>query len=158
MDADALNIFSANKDVLQRFPAKCVITPHVGEFSRLTDKSIFWIQNHLLEAAVEFARMYDVVCVLKDFRTVSANPYGLSYLNVSGNNGMATGGSGDVLAGIIGALLVQGINGIEASAIGVYIHGLAGDAAREKMGTHAIMASDIIDALKDVWKGIDYAE
>ena len=157
-DADALNILVANTESLLLPHTEYVMTPHVGEFSRLTNKSVFWIQNHLLEAAVEFARMYDVVCVLKDFRTVSANPYGLSYLNVSGNNGMATGGSGDVLAGIIGALLVQGINGIEASAIGVYIHGLAGDAAREKMGTHAIMASDIIDALKDVWKGIDYAE
>ena len=71
---------------------------------------------------------------------------------------MATGGSGDVLAGIIGALLAQELIGVEASAFGVFIHGLAGDAAREKMGTHSIMANDIIDALKDVWKGIDYAE
>ena len=157
-DADALNILALNTESLLLPHTEYILTPHVGEFSRLTNKSVFWIQNHLIEAAVEFARMYDVVCVLKDFRTVSANPYGLSYLNVSGNNGMATGGSGDVLAGIIGALLVQGLNGIEASAIGVFIHGLAGDVAREKMGTHSIMASDIIDALKDVWKGIDYAE
>ena len=71
---------------------------------------------------------------------------------------MATGGSGDVLSGIIGAFLAQGQKGMEASAYGVFIHGLAGDLAREKMGTHSIMASDIIDALKDVWKGIDHAK
>ena len=71
---------------------------------------------------------------------------------------MATGGSGDVLAGIIGALLAQGLKGMEASSYGVYIHGLAGDLVREKMGTHSIMASDIIDALKEIWKGIDHAE
>ena len=99
-----------------------------------------------------------MICVLKDFRTISANPFGVSFINLSGNNGMATGGSGDVLSGIIGAMLLQGLNGIEASAFGVYIHGLAGDYAREKIGTHSLMASDIIDALKDVWKGIDHAE
>ena len=157
-DADALNILSQNTEQLLLPHTEYILTPHLGEFSRLTDKSIFWIQNHFVESAIDFARTYDVVCVLKDFRTVSANSYGMSYLNLSGNNGMATGGSGDVLAGIIGALLVQGINGIESSAFGVFIHGLAGDAARKRMGTHSIMASDIIESLKDVWKGIDYAE
>ena len=77
---------------------------------------------------------------------------------MSGNNGMATGGSGDVLTGIIGTMLAQGIKSSEAAAYGVYVHGLAGDIAREKMGTHSMMASDIIDALKEVWKGIDHAE
>ena len=157
-DADALNILSQNTEALLLPHTEYILTPHLGEFSRLTDKSIFWIQNHFVESAIDFARTYDVVCVLKDFRTVSANSYGMSFLNLSGNNGMATGGSGDVLAGIIGALLVQGVNGIESAAFGVFIHGLAGDAAREKMGTHAVMASDIIDALKEIWKGIDHAE
>ena len=157
-DADGINILSENTDDLMLPHTEYILTPHIGEFSRLVKKSIPWIQEHLIESAIDFARTYDVICVLKDFRTVSANPYGTSYLNLSGNNGMATGGSGDVLAGVIGALLSQGVNGIEASAIGAYIHGLAVDTAREKMGTHSIMASDIIDALKDVWKGIDYAE
>ena len=157
-DADGINILAANTEDLLLPHTEYIMTPHLGEFSRLVNKSIFWIQNHFVESAVDFARTYDVICVLKDFRTITANSYGLSYLNLSGNNGMATGGSGDVLAGIIGALVAQGINGAEASAFGVFIHGLAGDAARQKMGTYSVMASDIIDGLKDIWKGIDYAE
>ena len=157
-DADALNVLSQNTESLLHPHTEYIFTPHLGEFSRLIDKSVFWIQNHFVESAMDFAKNYNVVCVLKDFRTISANAKGLSFLNLSGNNGMATGGSGDVLAGIIGALLVQEINGIESAAFGAFIHGLAGDAARENMGTHAVMASDIIEALKEVWKGIDYAE
>ena len=157
-DADGLNILAMDIDALLLPHTEYILTPHLGEFSRLTKNSVSWIQEHLVESAVDFARTYDLICVLKDFRTVTANPYGLSFLNLSGNNGMATGGSGDVLAGIIGALLAQGLNGKDASSFGVYIHGLAGDLAREKMGTHSIMASDIIEALKEVWKGIDYAE
>jgi NAD(P)H-hydrate epimerase len=131
-DADALNIMSQNLEMLLDEHTEYVLTPHVGEFSRLVNKSVFWIQDHLVEAAIDFAKTYKVVCVLKDFHTVSANPCGISLLNLSGNNGMATGGSGDVLAGVIAALMVQGIKGIEASGFGVFIHGLAGDIAREK--------------------------
>ena len=134
------------------------MTPHVGEFCRLTGDTIAWIQSHFIEKAVDFARTYDVICVLKDFHTITANPYGLSFLNLSGNNGMATGGSGDVLSGIIGAFLAQGMKGMDAASMGVYIHGLAGDIARESMGTHAMIASDLIDGLKEVWKGTEYAE
>lgn len=157
-DADALNIISEQTNKLMLPHTEYIMTPHLGEFSRLTGNSISWIQNHLLETAIDFARTYDVICVLKDFHSVIANPYGLSYLNLSGNNGMATGGSGDVLSGIIGAFLAQGMKGSSAAAYGVFIHGLAGDAARKNMGTHAMMAGDIIEALKDVWKGIDHAE
>jgi len=157
-DADALNILSKHTEDLLLPHTEYILTPHLGEFARLTDNSISWIQNHFLESAVEFARTYDVICVLKDFHTVTANPYGLSFLNLTGNHGMATGGSGDVLAGMIGAFLAQGMKGMDASAFGVYIHGLAGDIARKNMGAHAMMASDLIDALKEVWKGIEYAE
>jgi len=157
-DADGLNIIANQTESLMLPHTEYIMTPHLGEFSRLTKTSVEWIQNHLVESAIDFARTYDVICVLKDFHTITANPYGLSFLNLSGNNGMATGGSGDVLSGIIGAFLAQGQKGMEASAYGVFIHGLAGDLAREKMGTHSIMASDIIDALKDVWKGIDHAK
>lgn len=157
-DADGLNILAKSTQDLLLPHTEYVMTPHLGEFSRLTNNSVEWIQNSLVDYAIDFARTYDVICVLKDFRTVTANPYGLSYLNLTGNNGMATGGSGDVLAGMIGAFLAQGQKGMDAAAYGVYLHGMAGDLAREKMGTHSIMASDIIEALKDIWKGIDYAE
>lgn len=157
-DADALNIIAEHTNKLLLPHTEYIMTPHLGEFSRLTGNTISWIQNHLVESAVDFARTYDVICVLKDFHSVTANPYGLSYLNLSGNNGMASGGSGDVLSGIIGAFLAQGMKGLSAAAYGTYIHGLAGDFARKRMGTHAMMASDLIEALKDVWKGIDYAE
>ena len=157
-DADALNIFSQDVDTLLLPHTEYIVTPHLGEFSRLTNHNVNWIQNHLVEAAVEFARTYDVICVLKDFHTITAIPYGLSYVNLSGNNGMATGGSGDVLSGIIGALLSQGLKGQLAASYGVFIHGLAGDAAKNKLGTHAMMASDIIEALHEVWKGTENAE
>lgn len=157
-DADGLNILSEETASLLLPHTEYIMTPHLGEFARLTNNSIVWIQNHFVESAIDFARTYDVICVLKDFHTITANPYGLSYLNLTGNNGMATGGSGDVLSGIIGAFLAQGMKGMEASSLGVFVHGLAGDFARQKMGTHSMMASDIIDALKEVWKGTDYAE
>jgi len=157
-DADALNILSEKPNDLLLPHTEYIMTPHLGEFARLTTQTVSWIQNHFVESAVEFARTYDVICVLKDFHTITANPYGLSYLNLTGNNGMATGGSGDVLAGMIGAFLAQRMKGYEAAAFAVYIHGLAGDFAVTNAGTHGMIASDILEALKDVWKGIDYAE
>lgn len=157
-DADGLNILSEDTQSLMLPHTEYIMTPHLGEFSRLTKNSIQWIQDHFIESAVDFSRTYDVICVLKDFHTVTANPFGLSFLNLTGNNGMATAGSGDVLSGIIGALLAQGLKGMKAASYGVFLHGLAGDIAREKMGTNSIMASDIIDALKEVWRGTDYAE
>ncbi len=150
-DADALNILAKDRNRLLLPHTESIITPHLGEFSRLTGNAVSWIQNHLMEAAVDFARTYDVICVLKDFRTVTANPYGINYLNLSGNNGMATAGSGDVLTGIIGAFLAQGYKGADAAAYGVYVHGLAGDSAKRSMGTYAVTASDIIEGLKEVW-------
>ena len=157
-DADGLNVLSKNMQLLQETHAEYICTPHLGEFSRLIHQPVVWIQEHLVESAVDFAKKYDLICVLKDFRTVIANPQGMCYLNLSGNNGMATGGSGDVLAGIIGALLAQGLKGAQASTFGTFIHGLAGDFTREKTGTHSMLASDIIDALETIWKGIEYAE
>ncbi len=157
-DADALNILSKNISTLLLPHTEYIMTPHLGEFARLTDNTVSWIQGHLIETAVDFARIYDVICVLKDFRTVTTTPFGLNFLNLSGNNGMATGGSGDVLTGIIGAFLAQGMKGMDAAAYGVFIHGLSGNIARNMMGTHAMMAGDLIEALKEVWKGIDHAE
>lgn len=157
-DADALNILSEDINRLLLPHTEFVMTPHLGEFSRLTKYAVSWIQNHLVDSAVDFARTYDVICVLKDFHTVTADPYGLSFLNLSGNNGMATGGSGDVLSGMIGAFLAQGMKGQEAAAYAVFIHGLAGDRARTHTGCHGMMASDVIEALNEIWEGIDNVE
>lgn len=157
-DADALNIFSQDVNQFLLPHTEYIVTPHLGEFSRLTSNHINWIQTHLIETAREFARTYDVICVLKDFHTITAVPFGMTYLNLSGNNGMATAGSGDVLSGVIGALVAQGMKGEQAASLGVYIHGLAGDAAKNKLGTHAMMASDMINALHEVWKGTEHAE
>ena len=157
-DADALNIMANDVNQLLLPHTEYIITPHIGEFSRLTNNTVNWIQNHFVESAIDFARTYDVICVLKDFHTLTAIPFGLSYLNLSGNHGMATAGSGDVLTGIIGALLAQGVRGEDAASIGVYIHGLAGDIAKEQKSAHALIASDIIEALQEVWKGTENAE
>ncbi len=157
-DADALNIMSEDVNDLLLPHTEYILTPHLGEFSRMTGKTIPWIQEHMIESAVDFARTYDVTCVLKDFHTIVATPFSLNFLNLTGNNGMATGGSGDALAGIIGALLAQGMKVSEAAAYGVFIHGLAGDYAKKEISTHAMISSDIIDGLKKVWKGTEYAE
>ena len=108
--------------------------------SRLTKKPVSEILTTLEQSAETFAKRFHVICVLKDFHTVTAVSDGMTYVNLSGNNGMATAGSGDVLAGVIGSLL------------GVYVHGLAGDAAKEKCGVRGMMASDIIEGLKEVEK------
>ena len=100
---------------------------------------------------MDFAEKNDVVCVLKDFHTVTAISHRYTYLNMSGNNGMATAGSGDVLSGMIGALLAQGLSEEYAAAFGVYLLGLAGDAAREKTSATSMMASDILQGITHVW-------
>ncbi len=148
LDADALNLLAEDTDVLLRLHGDYIITPHPGEMARLTGNAISYIKTKLLKTAQEFADQYNVTCVLKDFHTVTAVPYGLCYVNLTGNNGMATAGSGDVLAGIIGALLAQGLDAESAASIGVYIHGISGDLARERQGVIALMADDLIDGLK----------
>ncbi len=122
----------------------------MGEMARLTGDSIAYLKENILSAAEEFARSYHVICVLKDARTVTAVPYGCSYLNVTGNDGMATGGSGDVLSGIIGGMIAQGLQPDLAAPAGVCLHGAAGDYASGELGNHAVMASDIIEAVGKV--------
>lgn len=148
IDADALNIISKNVDILLRPHLDIIVTPHLGEMCRLTDYPITYIQSNILDVASDFSSRYDVVTVLKDFRTITSVPYGNNYINLSGNNGMATAGSGDVLAGIIGSLLAQGATSEIAASLGVFLHGLAGDISGKKVGNYSLMASDIIEGLK----------
>uniref|UniRef100_UPI0040579530 NAD(P)H-hydrate dehydratase n=1 Tax=Agathobacter sp. TaxID=2021311 RepID=UPI0040579530 len=156
LDADALNILS--KDITHlHFPdSNTVITPHLGEMARLTGKSVAQIQSELPETAESFANRHRITCVLKDFRTITAGTNGLSYLNLSGNHGMATAGSGDVLTGIIGTLLAQGMETDLAAAFGVFLHGLAGDMAIKKTGAHGMCAQDIIEGLKEIWNKVEH--
>lgn len=151
MDADALNLYGELMDrKLCEFPV--VMTPHLGEMSRLTGMGIPEIKSSLIETAVQYAKERGVVLVLKDARTVVSWGEDRFYLNSSGNSGMATAGSGDVLTGCIGALMVQGLELDEAARLGVYLHGLGGDIMAEEKGKAAMMAGDIISGIERVRK------
>lgn len=120
-----------------------ILTPHLGEMSRLTGKSVKEIQRNLLTTAREYSRKTGVICAMKDARTIVAAPDGRTYVNTSGNCGMATGGSGDLLTGIVAALLAEGMDAMESACLGVYLHGLYGDKARERYGERTMIASDL---------------
>ena len=158
IDADGLNALAADCRILIRRKARHVIlTPHLGEFSRLTRISSDEIEKNKIEIARTFARKYDVVLVLKGAPTIVADPKGKVFVNPTGNPGMATAGSGDVLGGIIAALLGQGNRPLDAAINGVFVHGYAGDIARKKIGEMGMLASDILkevpSALKELGKG-----
>ena len=114
--------------------------------------------NHLIEAADEFARQYNVICVLKDEHTATAIPYSQTWLNVSGNAGLATAGSGDVLSGIIGGLMAQGIRVEQAAPLGVYLHGKAGEAAGARRSMRGMTASDIHDGMCEILAGLEQTQ
>lgn len=147
IDADALKIISKDLDILKKSKSKSIIlTPHPGEMSYLTGMPVKEIQAKREEVAEGFAKKYNVIVILKGYRTVVTDGRD-TYVNLTGNPGMATAGSGDVLAGIIGGLLVQGISPFESAKYGVYLHGLAGDIAAKEIGETSLIASDIIKKL-----------
>jgi ADP-dependent NAD(P)H-hydrate dehydratase / NAD(P)H-hydrate epimerase len=150
LDADALNILSENKTWLSFLPPDTILTPHPTEFERLAGSTSTAFDR--LQMAREFAKRYRVVVVLKGAHTAICAPDGMAYFNSSGNPGMATGGSGDVLTGIITGLLAQKYAPLEAAALGVFVHGLAGDIAAEKKGKTAIIAGDLIECLPKAFK------
>ncbi len=151
VDADGLNILATHLDWLKEATGEnLIVTPHPGEMSRLLRTSTSEVKENLAASAKAFSEAHGVVCVLKDARTVTAVPDGRVWVNTSGNNGMATGGSGDVLSGIIGALLGQGVSAERAAVLGVLLHGMAGDAAAKRVGKTSLIASDIIDSLPEV--------
>ena len=155
IDADGLNIISDDMSLLNKHKNDIVITPHPGEMSRLTGKEVRDIQKNLIDTACLFAKQYDLVCVLKDFRTITADKGKTVFINRSGNSGMATAGSGDVLSGVIGAFLAGGMETAMAASYGVFVHGLAGDKVFIKTGSCGMMASDIIKGLKEIWNKVD---
>ncbi len=147
LDADGINALSGAGDILEKARAPVVITPHPGEMARLMGKEVKEIQMDRIAAAVNAADTWNVVALLKGFRTVVAAPDGPIYINTTGNPGMATGGSGDVLTGIVAALMAQGLAPARAAAAGAYIHGLAGDRVAEESGMTGMIAGDILAAL-----------
>jgi len=146
VDADGLNVIY-DLNILKGRTVPTVLTPHPGELSKLINQPIEAIRVNSIEIAKDFAREYNVILVLKGARTIIATPQGEIYVNSTGNSGMATGGSGDVLTGLISGLLAQGIDGRSATIIGVYLHGLAADLAAEELTEYSLLPSDIIDYL-----------
>lgn len=151
LDADALNALDANPSVLNRHRGRLILTPHPGEFARLLGCKIDEVQARREEHAVRFAAEHGVVLVLKGHQTVVTNGRRL-YVNTTGNPGMATGGSGDVLTGLIAALVGQKLELFAAAQLGVYLHGLAGDLARDEMGEEALVATDLLDYLPHAFR------
>lgn len=156
-DADALNILAKNMDYLKGHSAPLVISPHPGEMSRLTGKTIEQIEKNRIDIALEFADEFNLVCILKGAPSVIAAPSGQVWINPTGNEGMATAGSGDVLTGLIGGFLAQGLMDIDAAVLGCYVHGKAGDLAMENLGTRGMIAGDILHmmplALRELEEG-----
>lgn len=151
LDADALNALEGRLDVLGTAQGPLVLTPHPGEMARLCGLSVAEIQANRVEAARSVARAHRVVLVLKGARTVVALPDGRVGINPTGNPGMATGGSGDVLSGVCGALLAQGLAPADAATVGTFAHGLAGDLEEEWRGQLGLIASDLLTGLTSVW-------
>jgi len=147
LDADGINVIKSHKDILRRRNYQTILTPHEGEFLRLGGN----LQNGRVSGAQEMANELNVIVVLKGHETVITDGENV-YINPTGNPGMATGGSGDVLAGMITALVGQGIAPPEASAAGVWLHGAAGDLCAEAMGQYAMLPSDMLSVLPRLLK------
>jgi NAD(P)H-hydrate epimerase len=149
IDADGLNILAENRHLLPILPRNSILTPHHGEFERLAGS---W-NNDLerIKLQKEFSHEFNVHVLFKGPATTITTPNGEVFFNTTGNPGMATGGSGDVLTGIITGLLAQGYFPLEAAKAGCFIHGLAGDIAVAAKGEHALIASDIIDCISDAY-------
>lgn len=152
LDADALNMLSQHKELLHQLHPNTILTPHHKEFERLFGTSTNTLQR--VETARSMAMLHNVIIVLKGHHTTILTPEGECWYNSTGNAGMATAGSGDVLTGIILALIAQNYEPKEAAIMGVYLHGLAGDKAVEKLGMESLTASDLIQYLPEAFKSL----
>ena len=154
LDADALNLISRNPSFL-KYIKNTVITPHALEFSRLFGASVQEILTTPSDFAYSYAKKHSLICVLKDHNTVVSDGSERLYINNTGNNGMSTGGSGDVLAGILAGLLAQAKKvTLDTVSLAVYIHGACGDIAARRLSQYSLMASDIIEALPLVFNSL----
>jgi NAD(P)H-hydrate epimerase len=155
LDADGLNCIAADTSVLRRRKASTILTPHVGELSRLIGRGGKEIELNRVTVASQAADRLKSIVVLKGSPTVTGLPSGPAYVNSTGNPGMATAGTGDVLTGIIAGLLGQGMQAERAAYSGVFIHGLAGDIAARKFGERSVMALDILERIPDAIKSLE---
>lgn len=154
VDADGINILSKHMEWIEETNALIVLTPHMKEMSRMLQCSVKELIEQRMEKLHAFVERYKVVCVLKDARTLVAKEHQNTYLNLSGNAAMAKAGSGDVLAGVIVGILAQQCEPYTSACLGVFLHGLAGDMARDKKGAYSVLASDLVAEISSVLKNI----
>lgn len=147
IDADGINAAAKDMEMLSKSSCSLVFTPHAVEMSRLTGLDREYIEENRLLASREFAEEYGAAVILKGHRTVVTAPDGVQYINTTGNSGLATGGSGDVLAGLTVSLIARGVDETTAAAIAVYIHGRAGDIAAARLGEDSVTASSVMEAI-----------
>jgi NAD(P)H-hydrate epimerase len=152
IDADGLNVLAGHLDVLKSLAGRAVLTPHPGEFARLLGLSVKNVLDRRLELVPQFAEKFRVYLVLKGYRTLIANPQGKVYINPTGNPGMASGGSGDVLSGMIASLIIQEKDILGATLAAVYLHGLSGDIGADRLGERSLVAGDLIRYLPQALK------
>ncbi|MEK7849745.1 MAG: NAD(P)H-hydrate dehydratase [Candidatus Omnitrophota bacterium] len=152
LDADALIALAGHLDILKSLKNIAVLSPHPGEMANLLGIPVKEVQNNRKKVAKEFALRYNTILVLKGHQTIVASPEGKTYINSTGNPGMATAGSGDVLAGMLAAFLGQGMPAYQAACSAVYVHGLAGDLAVRDKTEVSLIASDIIEYLPKAFK------
>ena len=152
IDADGLNALAGFEEDL----GGAVLTPHPGEMARLIDKNADYVNANRVDVASDFAKRRNAYVVLKGYRTVVAAPGGSVFINPTGNPGMATGGTGDILTGMITGILAQEHLGsfIERLCLAVYLHGLAGDLAAEEIGEESLVATDLLRFLPKAWERI----
>jgi NAD(P)H-hydrate epimerase len=155
IDADGLNAFEGKVAELNGEGRVLVLTPHPGEMARLVGSSVAAVQHDRVNLARSFARERNVILVLKGNRTLVVSPDGEVWVNTTGNPGMATGGTGDILTGMTAGFLAQNPAHVFPAVIAaVYLHGLAGDVARELMGEHSLVATDLLHALPEAFRRV----
>ncbi len=147
IDADAINAISNKPEILKDASANLILTPHPGEMARLIGKSVEYVQKNRVAVAKAAAKKFGCIVVLKGHKTVVADAREKVYVNRTGNPGMATGGVGDVLTGMIASFAAQGLSKWDAAVAGVYVHGLAGDLAAKEKGEYGMIASDLLEKI-----------
>jgi len=147
LDADGINALAGHGEILKKRKFHTVLTPHAEEMARLLEVNIRVVQRSREKVALDFAKKHNAILVLKGHRSVVVSPKGHKYVNKTGNSGMSTAGTGDVLTGMISSFVGQGIDPYSAAVIGVYLHGLAGDIAAKERGQFSMIAGDLLEKL-----------